>query len=329
LRKILVIGSNSFSGSDFVDLLLDDPENHVVGCSRSPEKKRIFLVYKRRSSPNFDFFQVDLNKDLSELIDILDSFKPEYIINFAAQSEVHPSWENPGQWFQTNAVALSELANILKSRRYLKRYVHISTPEVYGSCKGMVTETAPLNPSTPYAASKAAGDLFLFTLVKNFDFPLILIRATNVYGAHQQLFKIIPRSVIYLKSGRTIQLHGGGAAIKSYIHIRDVSRGEMLAMLEGKPGEIYHLSPEKGDAVKDIVKRICELMDKDFAKSSTIAGERLGQDSAYVIDSTKAHKELGWSSEINLEDGLASTISWIETEWEQIQKEPLEYLHKA
>jgi len=103
----------------------------------------------------------------------------------------------------------------------------------------------------------------------------------------------------------------------------------MLAMLEGKPGEIYHLSPEKGDAVKDIVKRICELMDKDFAKSSTIVGERLGQDSAYVIDSTKAHKELGWSSEINLEDGLASTISWIETEWEQIQKEPLEYLHKA
>jgi len=329
LRKILVIGSNSFSGGDFVDLLLDDPENHVIGCSRSPEKKRLFLAYKWRSSPNFDFFQIDLNKDLPELISILDSFKPEYIVNFAAQSEVHPSWENPGQWFQTNAVALAELANALKGRHYLKRYEHISTPEVYGSCEGVVTETAPLNPSTPYAASKAAGDLLLFTLVKNFDFPLILIRATNVYGARQQLFKIIPRSIIYLKSGRTIQLHGGGVAVKSYIHIRDVSRGEMLAMLGGQPGEIYHLSPVGGDVIKDIVKRICELMDKDFAKSTTTIDERLGQDSAYVIDSTKAYKELGWSPKINLADGLKSTISWVETEWEQIQKEPLEYLHKA
>src|SRR4029077_17048135 len=132
---------------------------------------------------------------------------------------------------------------------WLKRYVHISSPEVYGTCEGTVKEDAPLNPSTPYAASKASGDLFLWTLVKNFNFPLVMIRATNVYGAHQQLFKIIPRTAIYLKLGKTIELHGGGTAVKSYIHVRDVSQGELLAMEHGRKGEIYHFSPDCGVAV--------------------------------------------------------------------------------
>lgn len=118
----------------------------------------------------------------------------------------------------TNAVAIAKLSNFLKDQQWLEKYVHISSPEVYGTCKGVVKEDAPLNPSTPYAASKAAGDFMLFSLVKNFRFPLVMIRSTNVYGAHQQLFKIIPRSVIYIKMGKKIELHGGGRAVKSYIH---------------------------------------------------------------------------------------------------------------
>ena len=183
-RRIAVIGSNSFSGSDFVHLLLGDPENEVVGISRSPEKSALFLPYKQCLTPAFAFHQMDLNKDMPRLIELLDSFQPAYVVNFAAQSEVAPSWEHPEHWFQTNVVALARLANELKDRDYLWRYVHISSPEVYGPCEGVVTEDAPLNPSTPYAASKAAADLFLFTLVKNFGFPMVMIRATNVYGKH-------------------------------------------------------------------------------------------------------------------------------------------------
>ena len=242
-RKIVVIGSNSFSGSDFIDLLLDDEQNEVIGISRSPEKSGLFLPYKRHQGANFRFYQMDLNKDMLQIIELLDSFEPEYVVNFAAQSEVAPSWEHPEQWFQTNVVALAKLTNALKDRDYLKRYVHISSPEVYGSCEGRVTESAPLNPSTPYAASKAAADLYLLTLVKNFRFPLVMIRSTNVYGAHQQLWKIIPRSIISLKMGKKIQLHGAGMAVKSYIHIRDISRGELAAMEMGNVGTIYHLSP--------------------------------------------------------------------------------------
>lgn len=327
-RKITVIGSNSFSGSDFIDLLLDDERNEVIGMSRSPEKSALFLPYKRRQEARFTFHQVDLNRQMSQLIELLDSFKPDYVVNFAAQSEVAPSWTHPEQWFQTNVVALARLTNALKDRDYLKRYMHISSPEVYGTCEGRVTEAVPLNPSTPYAASKAAADLFLFTLVKHFQFPLIMIRSTNVYGAHQQLFKIIPRSVIHLKLGKTIELHGGGVAVKSYIHIRDVSRGELAAMERGHPGAIYHLSPDKGYAVCHVVRLICGLMGRDFESSTVVVGERLGQDAAYVIDSTRAREEFGWFPRVPLEEGITEVVAWIEHNWEQIQREPLEYVHQ-
>ena len=329
MARVAVIGSNSFSGSDFVDLLLEGGTYDVLGVSRSPEKSALFLPYLRHGRERFAFMQGDLNHDLSAIMARLDEFQPDYIVNFAAQSEVAPSWEHPEQWFQTNAVALTAFANALKDRAYLKRYVHISSPEVYGTCEGRVTEDAPLRPSTPYAASKAAGDLSLFTFAQNFGFPLVMIRATNVYGPHQQLFKIIPRTAIYLRAGRTIQLHGGGHAVKSYIHIRDVSRGELAAMERGEVGSIYHLSPDAGVAVRDVVRRICEMSGKDFETATQTVDERLGQDAAYVIDSTRARTELGWSPQITIDEGLQQTVDWVERHWDEIQKEPLEYVHKA
>ncbi len=328
-RTIAVLGSNSFSGSDFIDLLLDDPRNTVIGISRSPEKAPVFLPYKRQRHPNFTFHQMDLNKDSDNIIQLLDLAEPECIVNFAAQSEVAPSWQYPEQWFQTNAVALAKLTNALKDRSYLKRYVHISSPEVYGSCHGTITESAPLNPTTPYAASKAAADLFLFTLVKNFNFPLVMIRATNVYGPHQQLFKIIPRTIISLKDGRKIQLHGGGVAVKSYIHIRDVSQGELLAMDQGQVGRIYHFSPEQGIAVREVVERLCEALGKDFEQSTISVEERLGQDAVYTIDSTLSRTSLGWKTHITLEEGLSQTVHWVEQNWSVISRSPWEYQHAA
>lgn len=328
--RVAVIGSNSFSGSDFVDLLLERGYR-VMGISRSAEKSALFLPYKRRAVAEgaFRFHRLDLNTDTPAILDRLDAFEPEFIVNFAAQSEVAPSWEHPEQWFQTNAVALASLGNALKDRRYLKRYVHISSPEVYGTCTGVVTEDAPLNPSTPYAASKAAADLFLNTLVKNFGFPLVSIRATNVYGAHQQLFKIIPRTVIALKSERKVPLHGGGVAVKSYIHVRDVSRGELAAMESGRDGALYHLSPDGSHAVRDIVGMICTRLGRDFFAWTEPVGERLGQDAAYVIDSTRARTELGWAPRIGLDEGLAGVVEWVDANWDEIQQQPLEYVHKV
>jgi dTDP-glucose 4,6-dehydratase len=327
-RKYLVIGSNSFSGSDFIDLLLENPENQVIGISRSPEKAPLFLKYKRFSSPRFRFYQLDLNKDMPSLFDLLDRERPEYVAHFAALLEPGYSWRNPEQWFYTNVISLVRLTYHLKGKPYLKRFLHISTPEVYGSCQGKVKEDAALNPTTPYAASKAAGDLFLFTLVKNFAFPMVMIRSTNVYGAHQQLYRIIPRSIVYLKLGRKIELHGGGTAIKSYIHIRDVSRGELAALERGTQASIYHLSPDESISIRELVRMISKRMDRPFETSTVNVGERLGQDAVYAIDSTRARKDLDWFPKISLDQGLQEVIEWVERCWDYIRHQPLEYEHK-
>lgn len=330
MKKVFVIGSNSFSGADFIDLLLHETDYKVIGTSRSAQKSALFLPYLQRENlaDRFRFVQADLNQDMAHLQEQLSREKPAYIVNFAAQSEVAPSWEHPEHWFQTNAVAIAELGNFLRKQNWLERYVHISSPEVYGTCEGRVLEDGPLNPTTPYAASKAAGDLMLFTLVKNFDFPLSMVRATNVYGPHQQLFKIIPRTVINLNLERTIQLHGGGHAVKSYIHIRDVSQGEQLIMEQGQNGEIYHLSPAQGVSVKDLVALICQLKNKDFETATQTVAERLGQDKAYLIDSSKARQAFGWSDKISLETGLQEVIDWVDRNMPAIQKEALEYIHQ-
>ena len=330
MKTVVVLGSNSFSGQDFIDLLLDDREYEVVGVSRRPEPAAWKLRYRERSNlKRFRFFALDLNRDLAELLALLDRERPNYIVNFAAQSEVAPSWERPEDWFRTNTVALAELVNHLRRQTYLDKYVHISSPEVYGTCRGVVLENAPLNPSTPYAASKAAADMLLEAYRKQFDFPVVTVRATNVYGPRQQLFKIVPRAMIAMKLDKKIPLHGGGKAVKSYIHVRDISRGELAIMERGEIGEIYHLSPDEGIAVADVVREIAILMDKNFADVTENVDERPGQDAAYVIDSSKARNRFGWRPEIALRAGLEETKAWIDRYWSEIRAEPLEYQHRA
>ncbi len=329
-RKIVVLGANSFSGQDFVDLCLDDEKNRLLGVSRSAERSELFLRYRTRSNLSaYRYVQLDMNRQMPELLSLLDAERPQAIVNFAAQSEVAPSWEHPEHWFQTNTVTLARLVNHLRKQDYLERYLHVSSPEVYGNCRGVVTETSPVNPSTPYAASKAAADHLLKAYQKQFDFPLLTVRATNVYGARQQLFKIIPRAIIYAKLGRKLPLHGGGAAVKSYISIRDVSRGEFDILQRGKPGEIYHLSPSAGIAVRDVVNTIAERLGKSLHDIAAVVEERPGQDAAYVIDSSKARTEFGWRPQIDFKTGVDETVRWVEQYWEQIVSQPLEYQHQV
>jgi dTDP-glucose 4,6-dehydratase len=302
----------------------------VIGLSRSAEKPDFMLRYRaHRNVGRFRFRQLDMNRDMDALLGLLDAERPDYIVNFAAQSEVAPSWEHPEHWFATNTVALARFVNHLRRQDYLKRYLHISSPEAYGSCVGTVVETTPDNPSTPYAASKAAADMLISVYQKQYGFPALFVRATNVYGARQQLFKIIPRSMIYVKTGQRIQLHGGGVAVKSYIHIRDVSRAELAVLHDGRIGERYHISPDGGVAVRDVVRTICGRLGRTFEDAVEIVAERPGQDAAYVIDSTKARKSFGWKPEIDLDQGIAETAQWVEANWAAIAKQPLNYQHKA
>ena len=329
-RTILVLGANSFSGQDFVDLLLEDPANTVIGVSRSPERSSLFLRYKLREDlARYRYESIDLNRDMPQLLELLDRTRPSHIVNFAAQSEVAPSWQHPEHWFQTNCVALALLVNHLRKQDYLERYLHVSSPEIYGTCDGRVNETAAFNPSTPYAASKAAADYLLGTYRRQFDFPLLTVRATNVYGSRQQLFKIIPRSAIYIRKGIKIPLHGGGRAVKSYIHIRDVSRGERSILFDGTIGNVYHLSPDRGIAVRDVVETMAKQFGVSLHDVAEVTDERPGQDAAYVIDSTRARNEFGWRPEVALQDGVNEVIQWVDEYWSEIDSQPLEYVHQA
>jgi len=329
-KKIVVLGANAFSGQDFIDLLLEDPHHQVIGVSRRPQSAAFLLKYQERGDlSRFRFVQADMNHDMDSLLQLLDAERPHWIANFAAQSEVAPSWVHPEHWFNTNTVALAKLVNHLRGCDFLERYLHISSPEVYGTCVGTIREEARMNPSTPYAASKAAADMLLETYRKQFGFPLLTVRATNVYGARQQLFKIICRAVIYIKLGKPIELHGGGRAVKSYIHIRDVSRGELAILERGIVGQLYHLSPDQGVAVRDVVAMICEKLGASFSEATRIVDERPGQDAAYVIDSSLARSELQWSPSISLEQGLGEVVDWVNANWEQIRGTTLEYQHQA
>jgi dTDP-glucose 4,6-dehydratase len=330
MTKVVVFGANAFSGQDFVDLLLDNPTYRVIGVSRSPERSALFLRYRLRADlSRYTYHALDMNRNMPRILELLDTERPEMVVNFAAQSEVAPSWDHPEDWFQTNTVALARLVNHLRRQSYLQRYLHISSPEVYGSCVGTVREDAPLNPSTPYAASKAAADLLLRTYHQQFGFPLLTVRATNVYGARQQLFKIIPRAAIFMRLGRPIELHGGGRAIKSYIHIRDVSRGELAILERGRVGELYHLSPDQGVAVRSVVQLIADQLGRRLEDVSVNVGERPGQDAAYIIDSTKARTELDWRPRVSLAAGIEEVVTWVDRHWAEIRQQPLTYNHKA
>jgi dTDP-glucose 4,6-dehydratase len=329
-EKIIVIGSNSFSGACFVDYVLgDNPNSKVMGISRSPEKADFFLPYKSKGSGRFHFHALDLNKHLDKIVSLIREFRPDYIVNFSAQGMVAQSWESPEQWFQTNTMAITSLVNQLKQDDYLKRFVQISTPEVYGSCSGYIKEDAPLNPSTPYAASKASGDLAIIPFYKNYNFPVVFTRATNVYGPYQQIYRIIPRTIIFIKQNKKVQLQGEGKAIKSYIHIDDVCSATLQIARKGKNGEVYHISPDgEGTSIVDLVNLICIKMGRPLNDCVTMTKERLGQDASYLIDSVKLRDSLGWKPKISMETGIGEVINWVEENFDAIQKYPLNYIHQ-
>lgn len=329
--KFFVIGSNSFTGASFVDFLLARGDE-VIGTSRSAELHPAFLPYRwtnqRPAGAKFTFKQLDLNKDTDGLVSAIGDFRPDYLVNFAAQSMVAESWLHPDQWYQTNVVANVRLHEKIRQFAFIKKYVHVTTPEVYGSCSGNVTESAPFNPSTPYAASRAACDLHLLTFFKNYKFPVAFTRSANVYGPGQQLYRIIPRTILFIKLGRKLQLHGGGRSVRSFIHARDVAEGTLRVARQSPLGETYHFSTDLYVSIRELVERICARLGVKFEDVVEVVGDRPGKDAAYLLDSTKARTTLGWKDVVSLDQGIDETIAWISSNFEELKKQPADYIHK-
>lgn len=323
-----IIGSNSFSGASYAASLVKRGLS-VIGSSRSAEPHEAFLPYRWSDKRDlFEFHQLDLNTDLDRMSELLEARRPTHIVNFAAQSMVAESWINPDHWFMTNVVSTVRLHERLRKMDFLKAYVHVTTPEVYGSTSGSVTEDARFNPSTPYAVSRAAGDMSLQTYFKNYGFPVLFTRAANVYGPGQQLYRIIPRTILSIRCGRKLQLHGGGASERSFIHMADVSDATSRIAERGRAGETYHISTERIVTVRELVELICKRMGANFADHVEVVGERPGKDAAYKLDAGKLRRELGWNDTVSLEAGLDETIAWVDRFLPDLKSMSWDYIHK-
>jgi dTDP-glucose 4,6-dehydratase len=326
-KPILVLGSNSFSGASFCAYLLKQGME-VIAVSRSEEPVASLLPYKWLNNNDLQFHQLDINHQLADIEALLDKFQVSHIYNFAAQSMVGQSWDFPEHWFQTNVVSTVKLHNMLRHKDYLERYIHVSTPEVYGHCEGLVKEHNHYHPSTPYAVSRAAADMSLHSFFDAYQFPVVFTRAANVYGEGQQLYRIVPRTILYALMGKTLELHGGGSSTRSFIHIDDVAAATLAIGEKGTNGRVYHISTDSMISIRDLVKMISDQLQVPFEALCQVTSDRLGKDAAYKLDSQKVRSEFGWSDQITLEQGIERTIHWVKTHVDELSQQPLHYLHK-
>ena len=327
-EKYLILGANSFSGATFADFLAALGHD-VLATSRSAQPHQAFLPYTwQKNSGQVRFQQIDLNKDLAELKTLLAQERPTHVVNFAAQSMVGESWLHPDHWMMTNVVSTVRLHEVLRNYDGLERYVHVTTPEVYGSTEGWVKEDAPFNPSTPYAVSRAAGDMSLRTYFANYQFPVVFTRAANVYGPGQQLYRIVPRTIVAAIGGDKLRLDGGGKSVRVFIHMRDVSDATLRIARSGKLGETYHISGYELVSIRALVEMILDRLGKSFADCVEIGPERPGKDTAYTLDSLKLRTELGWRDTLSLQQGVDDVIGWAERFSDVMKTLPAKYEHK-
>jgi len=328
MKKIIVLGSNSFAGSCYIDFLLS--KNYkVYGFSRSSEPSKLLLKYKyNKNLKNFKFIKFDLNNDLNFLKKFLKKNKVTYIVDFLGQGMVAESWIHPHQWYNTNIVSKVKLYDFLSKNRNFKKYIRISTPEAVGDVKGLILENTKINPSTPYGISHLAADLTLLAYYKYNKFPFVISRFCNFHGPHQQLYRIIPKTLYCIFNNRKLSLHGGGKSVRAFIYIDDFCEGVYKSMVKGRLGEIYNFTNREYRSIAWIVKKICALTSTDYRKLVKITKDRPTKDQAYIMDSTKAEKEFNWKAKYTIADGLKETVKWYTKNKKQLSRLRTYYVHK-
>lgn len=328
-NRFLVIGSNSFTGSNFIARLISS-SYECIGISRSQELEDPFLPYKLIEAyrESFKFYQLDLNNDQDKITALIKEEEISHIVNFAAQSMVGQSWDFPEDWYKTNVVSISQFVNKIRDIESIKNFVSVTTPEVYGSTDGWVKENSDFKPSTPYAISRAAQDMHLRACFENFKFPVTFTRAANVYGPGQSLYRIIPRTLIEALTDGNLILDGGGKSERSFIHVDDVCDATLKICLKGELGSTYHISTDQSIQIIDLVNLIAKICNKDLDDFVSFGPERPGKDSAYLLDSQKLRNELSWKDEITIERGLTDTLEWMEKNIDFLKTCKRDYIHK-
>ena len=290
----LVIGPTSFTGGHFVDYL-ESRKQDIRGATLRNWENLETLIARR----------------------------PDYIVNFAAINVVAQSWLYPEKYMDVNVFRFSSLLELMRHDPP-KRYIHISTPEIYGNVTGRIRESQPFNPSTPYAVSRAAQEMLLECYRKQYGFPVVYTRGCNVYGPGQQLYRLIPKVIACIKRGVKFPLEGGGHSVRSFLHVSDVCRAIYDVAVKGEVGEAYHLSSPLSWSIAGLVETICGMMGINPKDVVEIIQDRPGKDTAYLLDDTKLRR-LGWNDNVSMDDGLREVIAWMTDNWDKLKDKSMEY----
>ena len=305
--KLLVTGGLGFIGSNFILHVLKNYDGfEIINVDAELLGSNHENLAEVENTPNYEFVKGNItNRKLME--DLIS--RSDAVINFAAESHVDRSIAYPDPFLKSNIRGTYTILDIIRNQK--KRFVHISTDEVFGSIEhGSAVETSKFNPSSPYAATKAAAELLVNSYFVTYGCDVVITRCTNNYGPRQHIeFDIIPKVIALIKQNKKIPIYGTGKSIRDWIYVDDHCEAVMLALQKGKAGESYNISLSNEIDVLTIVKNILTFLDKPLSNLQFGEG-RPGEDLRYSLDSTKIREELGWKPMINSDEGFQTTIQW-------------------
>lgn len=322
--KIIVTGGAGFIGSNFIYYELDNyPKDEIICLDKLTYAGNLETLELAMKNPNFKFIKGDI-ADRKFVYDLFETEKPDIIVNFAAESHVDRSIENPEIFLRTNVIGTSVLMDAC--RKYsIQRYHQVSTDEVYGDLPLdrpdlFFTEKTSLHTSSPYSASKASADLLVQAYHKTYNLPITISRCSNNYGPYHFPEKLIPLMIANALNDKKLPVYGKGENVRDWLYVEDHCSAIDLIIRKGKVGEIYNIGGHNEKTNLEVVKTII----KELGKSEDLIEfvmDRPGHDRRYAIDPTKIHNELGWLPATKFNDGIKKTINWYlthKTWWEKI-----------
>jgi dTDP-glucose 4,6-dehydratase len=329
--NILVCGGAGFIGSNFIRFLLKKyPEYYIVNFDKLTYAGNLDNLREVEKNPHYIFVKGDIVNQLA-VERVITENNIQVIINYAAETHVDRSIHDPEAFLKTDVLGVYHLLEATKKYN-LKKFIQISTDEVYGSIeKGAFTEESSFSPNSPYSAAKAGGDHLVHAYSKTYHTPVIITHSCNIYGPHQYPEKIIPLFVTNLLEGKKIPLYGDGKNVREWLHVADHCRAIEAILHTAAPGSIYNIGSGIEKTNNDLSQMILKNLGRTEAEISWVK-DRPGHDRRYAIDHTKITEELGWQPEISFEDGIRETILWYQENvawWKKIKNgEYVEYYKK-
>lgn len=312
-KTVIVTGGAGFIGSNFIFYMIKKyPEYRIICLDKLTYAGNLSTLKSAIDNPNFRFVKDDIC-DRKEVFELFEEEKPDIVVNFAAESHVDRSIENPGVFLETNIMGTATLMDAC--RKYgIERYHQVSTDEVYGDLPLdrpdlLFTEETPIHTSSPYSSSKASADLLVQAYNRTYGLPVTISRCSNNYGPYHFPEKLIPLMVANALADKPLPVYGEGLNVRDWLYVEDHCKAIDLIIHKGRVGEVYNIGGHNEKTNIYIVKKILELLGKPESLITYVA-DRKGHDLRYAIDPTKIHNELGWLPETKFDDGIVKTVNW-------------------